>query len=224
MLSSSCASLLRQSLPLLLLVPLARAVEPSPAAGIAAKVIRERALALETHGQAPVAGELRALADQLAGGTVFLADAALVVQIALTGNAAGIPVPEQTPEQRRAAANAAARATSILDGDVAAAPVSTAKPTAPEPHIDEKALAVPVATTVLIASYISEPKSLLVMIGAGKDQQIAQGQRFVVKRGDVKIAVISATQIKNNQTICIAIPGTLADGAEIKPGDAVTSE
>jgi hypothetical protein len=213
------------SLSLLLLPYVMMAAEPSPAAGIAAKVIRERALELESHGQGPVAGELRVLADQLAGGTVSLADAALVVQIALTGSATGTPTPTQTPEQRRAAANAAAKATSILDGDVpAAASVSAAKAAAAEPHIDEKALAVPVATTVLIASYVGEPKSLLVMIGAGKDQQIAQGQRFVVKRGELKIAVISSTQIKNNQTICIAIPGTLADGEEIKPGDAVISE
>jgi len=212
-------------LSLLLLPSLLMAAEPSPAASIAAKVIRERALELETHGQRPVAEELRVLADQLANGTVSLADAALVVQIALTGNAAGMPTPTLTPEQRRAAANAAAKATSILDGDTPApAPVSATKPSAAEPAIDEKALAVPVATTVLIASYVGEPKSLLVMIGAGKDQHIAQGQRFVVKRGELKVAVISATQVKNNQTICIAIPGTLADGEEIRPGDAVISE
>ena len=213
------------SLSLLLLPYLMMAAEPSPAAGIAAKIIRERALDLEVHGQRPVAGELRVLADQLAGGTVSLTDAALVVQIALTGSATGIPAPTQTPEQRRAAANAAAKATSILDGDVPSpAATSTTKTAAAEPAIDEKALAVPIATTVVISDWAGEPKSLLVMINVGKDQHITQGQRFVVKRDDKQIAVISAAQVKATSTMCIAIPGTFAEGVVIKPGDTVLSE
>ena len=208
------------SLSLLLLPCLLMAAEPSPAAGIAAKVIRERATDIERGGQAAVAGELRLLADQLAGGTVSLADAALVVQIALAGNPRGPAAPTQTPEQRRAAEQAAARATSILDGDTPAP--TTSKPAAPA--IDEKALAIPVATSVLIADWVGEPKSLLVMIGVGKDQHITVGQRFVVKRGEQKLAVISATQVKEASTICMAIAGTLAEGAQIKAGDAVLSE
>ena len=96
------------------------------------------------------------------------------------------------------------------------------KPAAPA--IDEKALAIPVATSVLIADWVGEPKSLLVMIGVGKDQHITVGQRFVVKRGEQKLAVISATQVKEASTICMAIAGTLAEGAQIKAGDAVLSE
>lgn len=148
-----------------------------------------------------------------------LADAALVVQIALAGNTRA-PAPTMTPEQRRTAENAAAKATAILDGD--AEPVAKTTPTAPP--IDEKALAVPVATTVLISDWVGDPKSLLVMIGAGQDQHVAQGQRFVVKRDEQKLAVISATQVKASSTICLAIPGTFADGVQIKAGDAVVSE
>ena len=212
---------MKRLVPLLLLPGFLMAAEPSPAAGIAAKVIRERAQEIERGGQAAVAGELRVLADQLAGGTVTLADAALVVQIALAGNnRAAAPV--QTPEQRRAAENAAARATSILDGETTA-PVA-GKPTPTAPPIDEKALAIPVATSVLIADWVGDPKSLLVMIGVGKDQHIAVGQRFVVKRGEQKLAVISATQVKEASTICMAVAGTLVEGAQIKAGDAVVSE
>lgn len=215
--------MLRPLVRSVLLIPLVSvslaAADTSPAVGIAAKVIRERAQDLERGGQAVVAGELRQLAEQLAGGTVSLADAALVVQIALAGNTRA-PAPTMTPEQRRTAENAAAKATAILDGD--AEPVAKTTPTAPP--IDEKALAVPVATTVLISDWVGDPKSLLVMIGAGQDQHVAQGQRFVVKRDEQKLAVISATQVKASSTICLAIPGTFADGVQIKAGDAVVSE
>ncbi len=192
----------------------------SPASGIAAKIIRERALDLEHRGQRPVAEQLRVLADGLNGGTVSLGDAALVVQIALAGAQVTSTAPVLTPEQRRAAAASAATAAAILDGDLASSAGSPSK----TPPIDEKMLGIPVATSVLIASYVGEPKSLLVMIGAGKDQQIKPGQRFAVKRGDATIAVISSTQVKDNSTICIAIPGTLAEGAEIKAGDSVVPE
>lgn len=214
---------MRQLVPLaLLLLPtLLPAAEPSPAVGIAAKVIRERAHDLERGGQAVVAGELRTLADQLAGGTVTLADAALVVQIALSGTTRA-PASTISPEQRRAAENAAARAAAVLDGDTPAAP--TAKPAPAVPPVDEKTLAIPIATTVLISDWVGDPKSLLVMIGAGKDQHIAPGQRFVVKRDEQKLAVISATQVKDSSTICLAIPGTFAEGVQIKAGDAVVSE
>ena len=204
-------------LSLLLLPDLLMAAETSPAAGIAAKVIRERAVEIERGGQAAVAGELRALADQLAGGTVTLADAALVVQIALAGNTRGA-APMPTAEQRRNAEHAAARVESILDGETP----TPRKPAAPA--IDEKALAIPIATSVLIADWVGEPKSLVVMIGVGKDQHVTVGQRFVVKRDDQKLAMISATQVKENSTICIAVAGTLAEGVTIKAGDAVVSE
>jgi len=211
--------------PLLLLPGLLMAAEPSPAAGIAAsiaaKVIRERATEVERAGQAVVAGELRVLADQLAGGTVTLADAALVVQIALAGNTR-TAAPIQTPEQRRVAEGAAAKAASILDGEPAA--TVSGKPGSAAAPIDEKALAIPVVTSVLIADWVGEPKSLLVMIGVGKDQHITAGQRFVVKRGEQKLAVISATQVKEASTICMAVAGTLVEGAQIKAGDAVVSE
>ncbi|MBA3700099.1 MAG: hypothetical protein H0W78_14715 [Planctomycetes bacterium] len=206
-----------------LALPCLIAADASPAAGIAAKVIRERAAEIERGGQAAVAGELRALAEQLAAGTVTLADAALVVQIALAGNTSRAPMPLQTAEQRRAAEQAAARATLILDGDEPYAP-SAGKPASATPAIDEQALAIPIATSVLIADWVGDPKALLVMIGVGRDQHVTTGQRFVVKRGEQKLVVISATQVKESSTICMAIAGTLAEGVQIKPGDAVVSE
>lgn len=213
-------------LSLLSLVFLPLFAAESPANGIAAKVIRERAAELENRGQRPVAEQMRVLADGLASGIVSLSDAALVMHIALAG-ASTTAAPALTPEQRRAAIASAARTTSVLDSELP--PVVTATPRVETTKgetakIDERALAIPVATTVLVASYVGEPKNLLVMIGAGTDQQITQGQRFQIKRGELKIAVVSASQVKERQTICLAIPGTLAEGAEIKPGDAVVSE
>ena len=211
--------MIRTTLLTLVLLPLFAA--ESPANGIAAKVIRERAAELELRGQRPVAEQMRVLADGLASGVVSLGDAALVMQIALAGSSTSA-VPALTPDQRRAALASAVRTTSILDSEppsvaTTAAGLDTAK-------IDERALAIPVATTVVIAMYIGEPKVLSVMIGAGTDQQITQGQRFQIKRGEIKIAVVSASQVKEHQTICLAIPGTLAEGAEIKPGDSVVPE
>ncbi len=218
--------MIRTTLLTLVLLPLFAA--ESPANGIAAKVIRERAAELEHRGQRPVAEQMRVLADGLAGGTVSLSDAALVMQIALAGSSSSaISAPILSPEQRRAALASAAKTASILDSEPP--PVVTTAPgldrtKVDTEKVDERALAIPVATTVLVASYVGEPKSLLVMIGAGTDQQITQGQRLHIKRGDLKIAVVSASQVKEHQTICLAIPGTLAEGAEIKPGDSVVSE
>ena len=172
--------MIRTTLLTLVLLPLFAA--ESPANGIAAKVIRERAAELELRGQRPVAEQMRVLADGLASGVVSLGDAALVMQIALAGSST-TTAPALTPEQRRAAIASAARTTSILDSEppsvaTTAAGLNTAK-------VDERALAIPVATTVLVASYVGEPKSLLVMIGAGTDQQITQGQRFQIDRKSV---------------------------------------
>lgn len=222
--------MIRTTLLTLFLLPLlaanaANAAE-SPASGIAAKVIRERAAELEQRGQRPVAEHMRVLAAGLASGTVSLSDAALVMQIAFAG-ASPTAAPILSPEQRRAAIASAAKTTSILDSEPPAV-VTTAPGLDPKKgdvaQVDEHALAMPVATTVLVASYVGEPKSLLVMIGAGTDQQITQGQRFQIRRGELKIAVVSASQVKERQTICLAIPGTLAEGAEIKPGDSVVSD
>jgi hypothetical protein len=65
---------------------------------------------------------------------------------------------------------------------------------------------------------------MLVMIGAGEDQQVKIGQRFIIKRNDQQIAVVSATQVKAVMSICIAIAGTLAEDANIKAGDVALSE
>lgn len=216
--------MIRTTLLTLVLLPLFAA--ESPANGIAAKVIRERAAELEHRGQRPVAEQMRVLADGLASGTVSLSDAALVMQIALIGSST-TTAPALTPEQRRAALASAAKTTSILDSEPpSVVTTTTGLDTAKiDPvKVDERVLAIPVATTVLVASYVGEPKSLLVMIGAGTDQQITQGQRFQIKRGEIKIAVVSASQVREHQTICLAIPGTLAEGGEIKPGDAVVPE
>jgi hypothetical protein len=131
----------------LLLLTAALTAAESPATGIAAKVIRERAMDLEQRGQRPVAEHLRVLADGLASGTVSLSDAALVVQIALAGAPAASAAPIPSPEQRRAALASAATATAILDGETPVA-ANHAAPGAKEPAIDEK---VPVSYTHLRA-------------------------------------------------------------------------
>jgi hypothetical protein len=192
----------------------------------AAEVIRERAKELDVRGQRQLAEQLRVLADALGAGTVALDDAALVVQIALAGPA---PVSAPTrPVRSEAPPVSAAQVTSILDGETLPPPAATA-PTAAAPPAPAATPAIaappiPVATTVLTASRVGEQKTLLVMIGAGADQQVQPGQRFLVKREEQQIAVISATQVKESMSICIAIAGTVAEGAEIRAGDHVISE
>ncbi len=193
----------------------------SPANGIAASVIRERAREAEQRGQSLIAQQLRTLADGLSSGTVSLQDATLIVHMALAGSASS-PLPTRPTQP----AVSAQQVTAILDGE-------TLPPTKPLPaitaNIPEKEkvseqLVIPVVTTVLTASRVGEAKTILVMIGAGEDQQVKIGQRFIIKRGEEKIGVVSATQVKSAMSICIAIAGTVADDGEIRAGDAVLSE
>jgi hypothetical protein len=220
----------RLSFPVLLLMPCLRAAEPSPAVGIAATVIRERAQQMELAGHSAVAGELRSLAKELAAGQVSLADAALVVQIALAGTPTQLAAPTLTPKQREDPTVAAAKATALLDG-VPPAPVSapmstpvTASVAAPTTVLEEKAPAIQVATNVLAAQFLEDSKTWMVMINAGNNQKIVRGQRLQVKRGDKLIVAISASQVKEMSSICLALSETLTPGEEIKPGDQVVSE
>lgn len=207
---------------LLLLTLALPAADLPPASQIAARIIRERAHELELRGQGAVAGELRALADQLASGQVPLADAHLVVQIALAGTT--ISAPPSDPQQQRRASAAAETAAAILDGTpLGDVPPAGTTPATPAP-VDERRLDVPIATTVKIADWMGEPRSLLVMIGAGKDQHVVEGQRLLVRRGDQQLAVLSITQVKDTSAIGIAIPGTFVADVQIKPGDAVVSQ
>jgi hypothetical protein len=199
----------------------------SPANSIAATIILERAREAELHGQPLIAQQLRSLAQSLSAGTVTLQDATLVVHMALAGaNSGPLPTPARQPPI------SAAQVTAILDGE-------TLAPTPPEPvlasepviipptekvEITPAALTIPIATTVLTASRVGEAKTMLVMIGAGEDQKVSLGQRFIIKRGEQQIAVVSATQVKAAMSICIAIAGTIADNADISSGDSVFSE
>jgi hypothetical protein len=193
----------------------------SPTHGIAANVIRERAREAEQRGQSFIAQQLRALADGLSSGTVSLQDATLVVHMALAGSAS-TPLPARSTQP----AISAQQVTAILDGET----ISPTKPlpattiAIPESEKAPATLVVPVVTTVLTASRVGEAKTILVMIGAGEDQQVKIGQRFIIKRGEEKIGVVSATQVKSAMSICIAIAGTVADNGEIRAGDAVLSE
>jgi hypothetical protein len=200
----------------------------SPATGIAASVIRERAREAEQRGQLMIGQQLRALADSLSTGAVNLQDATLIVHMALAGSAAS-PLPTRSTQP----AVSAKQVTAILDGESLPPSKPIPEPiVAPNSTIAEHPTStliadispLPVVTSVLTASLVGEPKSLLVMIGAGEDQQIKIGQRFIVKRNDEQIAVISATQVKASMSICIAIPGTVAEGGEIRAGDSVLSE
>jgi hypothetical protein len=191
----------------------------STAQGIGANVIRERAREAEQRGQPLIAQQLRTLADGLSSGSVSLQDATLIVHMALAGSAS-TPLPARSVQP----AVSAQQVTAILDGET----ISSTKPlpatTSPDLEKTPESLAIPVVTTVLTASRVGEAKTILVMIGAGEDQQVKIGQRFIIKRGEEKIGVVSATQVKTAMSICIAIAGTVADDAEVRAGDAVLSE
>ncbi len=193
----------------------------SPANGIATSIIRERAREAEQRGQSLIAQQLRTLAEGLSSGTVSLQDATLIVHMALAG-AASSPLPTRPTQP----AVSAQQVTAILDGETISPtkPLPATTTTTPETAKTSESLTIPVVTTVLTASRVGEAKTLLVMIGAGDDQQVKIGQRFIVKRGEEKIGVVSATQVKSAMSICIAIAGTVADDAEIRAGDAVLSE
>ena len=187
----------------------------SPATRIASAVIHERARELRAGGQPAVAAQLETLANGLADGSVTLADAALVMQIATSSNGQ-----RNVPPATAAVAVAAkpleppttpTQVADILDGK---APEST--PAA----VAAAALAGPTGT-VLAASRAGDGKTTLVMISAGSEQQVKTGQRFTIRRGDQALAVVSASQVKETMTICVAIPGSGPADAEIKEGDQV---
>jgi hypothetical protein len=202
---------MRHLLPLLLFAPLASAAEESPAIRIAAALIRERAHEQSGAGHILVAAQLDALSRALASGQVTLAEAAQVVQIALAGTPAAAPAgaaarPAEPPVT-------AAQVTAVLDGEPPA-PAGTAPPAGAAPII---------TTHVLAAGRPGDSKTLLVMIGAGKDQQVVPNQRFAVRRGETRLGVLSVTEVRDTMAISVAIPGTIPAGAEIKEGDVVES-
>ena len=194
----------------------------SPATRIASAVIHERARDLRSGGQPAVAAQLEILANGLSDGSVTLADAALVMQIATASGAArttasSTPTPPPTPSltltgppvpaKPAEPPTTPAQVTDILDGK-APTPAPTAAPTGP-------------TSTVLAASRAGDGKTTLVMISAGSDQQVKTSQRFTVRRGDLALGVISASQVKETMTICVAIPGSGPADVEIKEGDQV---
>lgn len=207
--------MLRPLLALLVVVPFLPGTLPageSPATRIASAVIHERARELRTAGQPAVAAQLEALANGLAEGSVTLADAALVMQIANAGSAA-----RTTPSSAAVATTTAkpaeppttpAQVVDILDGKAPEPAPAAAAPTGP-------------TGTVLAASRANDGKTSLVMISAGSEQQVKTGQRFTIRRGDQTLAVVSASQVKETMTICVAIPGSGPADAEIKEGDQV---
>ena len=195
---------MRHLLSLLLFTSLAPAAEESPAIRIAATLIRERAHEQSVAGHVLVAAQLDALSRALASGQVTLAEAAQVVQIALAGSASAPVAATSRPSEPPVTA---AQVTAVLDGEPSA-PAASATPPA-------------ITTHVLAAGRPGDSKTLLVMIGAGKDQQVAANQRFAVRRGEVKLGVLSVTEVRDTMAISIAIPGTIPEGAEIKEGDTV---
>jgi hypothetical protein len=189
---------------------------------VAASIIRERASALQAT-QPLIAEQLQQLALMVQNGHTSLSDAALIMQISFAGMNGSAPVakmpsgPVMTTQQ----------VTAVLDGETVTLAKNTTKSddvSTPTPTSTTPTAAIPVVSSVVTASRVGDNKTLLVMIGAGDDQQIKIGQRFIVKRGEQPLAVVSATQIKAAMSICIAIAGTFDDSTEIKPGDAVVSE
>lgn len=190
----------------------------SSAARIASAVIHERARELKAAGQPAVAAQLETLANGLADGSVTLADAALVMQIAASSSGARTAPPTATASASTKPAEPTttpAQVVDILDGK---APEPAAPTTAAAPGSAPTAGA---HGTVLAASRAGDGKTTLVMISAGSEQQVKTGQRFTIRRGDQALAVVSASQVKETMTICVAIPGSGPADAEIKEGDQV---
>jgi hypothetical protein len=101
------------------------AAEEQPAVRIAAELIHQRAAEQAATGHGPVAGQLDALANALSAGKVSLADAALVVQIALAGPAAPTARATALPPAPRVSP---AQVAAILDGTAPPPAPGSAKP------------------------------------------------------------------------------------------------
>ena len=198
---------------LLLLASLAPAAEESPAIRIASLLIRERAHEQAVAGHGTIAAQLDALSRALAAGQVTLAEASQVVQIALAGQATGASAVVR-PSRPSEPAVTVDQVTAVLDGGPASASSATGAAT-PSAAV--------ITAHVLAAGRPGDSKTLLVMIGAGKDQQVTPNQRFAVRHGDQKLGILSVTEVRDTMAISISIPGTLPDGAEIKEGDTVES-
>jgi hypothetical protein len=202
---------------------------------VAATIIRQRANDMQ-NVQPVIAEQLRQLALMVQDGRTSLADAALIMQMSFSGVASGAAsslAPSITPSitPPSGPVMSAEQVTSVLDGEQVVLnknppepAVKTEEKNQPLPVSTTPAADIPVVTSVVTASRVGDNKTLLVMIGAGNDQHVTIGQRFIVKRADKQLAVISATQVKAGMSICIAIAGTFDDTTEIKPGDAVVSE
>lgn len=199
---------------LLLLASLAPAAEESPAIRIASLLIRERAHEQAVAGHGTIAAQLDALSRALAAGQVTLAEASQVVQIALAGQATGASAVAR-PSRPSEPAVTVDQVTAVLDGGPASASSATGAAT--------PSAAPAITAHVLAAGRPGDSKTLLVMIGAGKDQQVTPNQRFAVRHGDQKLGILSVTEVRDTMAISISIPGTLPDGAEIKEGDTVES-
>jgi type V secretory pathway adhesin AidA len=213
-------AVLSATLALTAALPAALLGAENPAVRIASAVIRERAHDLKSAGQSAVAVQLETLANGLADGSVTLADAALVMQIAASGNTArsAVPVKPSDPPKPVEPATTPTQVVDILDGK---APEPTATATTTPAAAAPTAVPAGPTSTVLAASRASDGKTTLVMISAGSNQQVKAGQRFTIRRGDQSLSVVSASQVKDTMTICVAIPGSGPADAEIKEGDQV---
>jgi hypothetical protein len=200
-------------------LPGAQGAPPSAqdASAIAAQIIHQRALDLAGSGQTGLATELENLATGLTAGRISLADAALVMAIASSGQRASVPL---TPE----ATAAAHSAESLLDGDAGAgirpAPTTAASGSASvaagggaaasAPGTPALALPTspPPADPKLIAGKIyavddgAEGKVVTAAIGVGTNSGVLVGSHFVIKRDTLTIA--RATVYKLSPTLSYA--------------------
>ncbi len=186
------------------------------AAAISATLILQRAQAARAAGDPISAEQLKLLADGVSAGRISLADAVLVVQLAPNVRACA-PTPEQDARAHATIAlldGAAPTATTAPEPATpsrlppavspAAAPVAAA-PTGPEPIITAAPLMKPapaaepkppVRATVLAVQIGTDQRAALVMLGAGAEQGVSMGQRFIIKRGADTLAQVTIVQVK----------------------------
>ncbi len=65
------------------------------------------------------------------------------------------------------------------------------------------------------------PDSGYVVLAAGNASKVTQKAKFDVVRGGVIVGKLIATTVEQNRTICEVIPGSVAAGDQILPGDSV---
>lgn len=176
-----------------------------PTAGeVAATIIRDRAAALAASDDR-LATTLRTLADGVASGRIALAEARdiLAIQATLPPVSAGAPVSPSIPPPPAVPAD---QVLSVLDGAAASAP-DVVQP----------------AGDVLAIEPGADGNPALIAISIGALHGLREGQRLAISRDGATLVLARASQIRDDLTIALLIPGTWhGDDREIRIGDIAT--